>query len=138
MTKESFSHPPPSIEENGWGEIFVKTDGKKVKFRDVVLLPEKAVSWDWKWSDDEGMEHSPGVREKDLDHYILSYDPLPQTVILSTGRSGALQVDPTRREYLLNHGIKEVYILETEEAIKKYAELCTKGIRVAALIHTTC
>lgn len=138
MTEKSFSRSPPSIEENGWGEIFVKTEGKKIKFRDVVLLPEKAISWDWKWGDDEGMEHNPGVREKDLDHYILSYTPVPHAVILSTGRSGALQVDPRMREYLLNHSIKEVYILETEEAIKKYAELCTKGIRVAALIHTTC
>lgn len=138
MTKEPFSQSPPSVEENGWGEIFVKTEGMKIKFRDVVLLPEKAVPWNWKWSDDEGMEHSPGIREKDLDHYILSCSPLPHSVILSTGRSGALQVDAQRKLYLLNRGIKEVYILETEAAIMKYAELSSKGVRVAALIHTTC
>lgn len=132
------SSSQPSIEESGWGEIFVMSEGKKIKFRDVVLLPEKAISWDWRWSDDEGMEHSPGVREKDLDHYILSYVPLPHAVILSTGRSGTLQVDPRRKEYLLDRGIKEVYILRTEAAIEKYTEICAMGIRVAALIHTTC
>jgi hypothetical protein len=132
------SSSQPSIEESGWGEIYVMSEGKRIKFRDVVLLPEKAISWDWKWSDDEGMEHSPGVREKDLDHYILSYAPLPHAVILSTGRSGTLQVDSRRKEYLLDRGIKEVYILGTEAAIEKYTELCAMGIRVVALIHTTC
>ena len=130
--------PPPSIENDGWGEIYVKSEGRIVKLRDAVLLPEKALSWDWKWSDDEGMDHSPGIREKDLDHYILSSTPIPHTVILSTGRSGVLEVDPKRKLYLLKKGIKEVYILPTQEAIEKYRALCAKGIRVAALIHTTC
>ena len=83
---KSSSPLPPSIEEDGWGEILVKSEGKKIKFRDVVLLPEKALPWDWKWSDDEGMDHSPGIREIDLDHYILSHSPFPHTVILTTGR----------------------------------------------------
>jgi hypothetical protein len=135
---ESGPLSPPSIDGDGWGEIFVKSEGKRIQFRDVVLLPERALPWDWKWSGDGGMDHSPGVRENDLDHYILSCAPLPHTVILSTGRSGVLQVDPKRKQYLLSRGIKEVYILETAEAIEKYRELCAQGLRVAALIHTTC
>lgn len=128
----------PSIEKDGWGEIYVQFQGNTAKLRDAVLLPGQALLWDWKWSDDEGMDHSPGVREKDLDHYILAYSPLPHTVILTTGRSGVLQVDPKRKEYLLEHGVKEVLILDTATAIEKYRELCAKGISVGALIHTTC
>lgn len=140
MSELPHSNSPsqPVIEKSGWGEIEVREKDTIVKLRDAVLLPEKALSWNWKWSDDEGMDHRPGIREKDLDHYILSSTPLPHTVILSTGRWGILQVHPERKAYLLQKGVKEVYILRTPQAIKKYTELCQLKIRVAALIHTTC
>ena len=138
MGESSYSSSQPIIEKAGWGEIEVREKDTIITLRDAVLLPGKALLWDWKWSGDESMDHRPGIREKDLDHYILSSIPLPHIVILSTGRWGVLQVHPERKEYLLRKGIKEVHILRTPQAIKKYNELCEQGLSVAAMIHTTC
>ena len=136
--EKSLGWTQPTIEREAWGEIYIKIGEETTKLRDVVLLPGKALPWDWKWSDDGGMDHSPGIREKDLDHYILSHKPLPEIVILSQGRMGELHVDPNLKGYLIKHGIVDVYILRTADAIAKYATLCTQGKRVAAMIHTTC
>ncbi len=133
----SESHQP-SIEADGWGKITIRQGNTIQVLRDAVLLPDTALLWDWKWSEDEGMDHRPGIREKDLDHYILSSTPLPHTVILSTGRLGVLNVEAVRKDYLISKGIKEVYILRTGKAIETYTLLCSQGVRVAALIHTTC
>jgi hypothetical protein len=128
----------PVIAQDGWGEIYVTHDGVTTKFRDVVLLPSKAIAWDWKWSEDGGMDHAPGLRKKDLDHYVLAGDPIPRIVILSTGRDNALLVDPSLKKYILQRGVEMVFVLQTDEAIAKYKELCAQGLSVAALIHTTC
>jgi hypothetical protein len=136
----SLKNEQPKIISDSWGKITVGLNGQSQTFKDAVLLPGKAIAWDWNWNVNEGiMHHKPGIREIDLDHFILSQDPKPDVVILSRGRGlnpdnslpGELNVDSRLEAYLK--------ILKTAESIKKYEEICkNSGVRVAALIHTTC
>jgi hypothetical protein len=57
---------------------------------------------------------------------------------LSTGRKFRLRVEEKLKKYLKKKGIKKVHIVGTEEAIYKYKEICLKGEKVIAFLHTTC
>lgn len=137
---------PPQIISDKWGKIVVKVNNKQHTFKDAVLLPDEAKEWNWKWNATP-MSHDPGVRKIDLDHYILSCNPKPEVVILSKGRGhgkgldnpgeGVLKVAGELTKYLLDNGIKDVYIEKTAESLRLYKEISTTK-RVAALIHTTC
>lgn len=117
---------------SGWGNITVGQE----TFRDVVITPDGCKDWNWGHICEDPMHHNPGIRMKDLD--ILIIPCKPDVVILSRGRNLVLQVSPMLETYLKAKGVKHVYILETSHAIIKYNELVKKGVRVAALIHTTC
>lgn len=142
----------PEIVSDDWGKITLNINGSIQKFKDVVILPSEddqvAEAWNWAW-DKEAMHHSPGIRLKDVDHFILSRTPKPDVVILSQGRGhggkrdnpgpGILEMEPGLREYIESRGIGKVYILKTAAAIEKYNEIRNQGNkRIAALIHTTC
>lgn len=151
----------PKIIADAWGTILLEVNGKETAFNDVVILPsdtagnQVALEWNWKWENNEhgqnsGMSHKPGIRIKDIEHYILSRPDIekPDVIILSQGRGhggqrenpgpGILEVQPDVQEYLRKMGI-EVHILKTEPALEKYQQLILEGKkRVAALIHTTC
>lgn len=142
----------PEIVSDEWRAISLRVNGVIQKFRDVVILPsndtEIALEWDWKW-DQEEMQHRPGIRIKDIDHFIFSHVPKPDVIILSRGRGlggqldnagpGMLEVDSSIRDYIVTQGVNEIYILKTAAAIKKYEEIRSQGNkRIAALIHTTC
>ena len=94
------------------------------------------------------MHHHPGIRKSDADHYVFSH-LVPDVLILSQGRGhggglnnpgpGVLEIEPGLESYLKAKGVKELHILKTAAAIKKYEELTAQGNKtVAALLHTTC
>jgi hypothetical protein len=139
----------PMITYDEWGKIGVERRGKLENYKDVALTPRRAEAWDWDWNKQAGtMHHSPGIRQIDIDHYLLSSPHIPEVVILSQGRGhgggkdnpgpGVLQVDPGLESYLLSKGVKQVHILKTAAAIEKYKECGSNGWLTAALIHTTC
>ena len=139
----------PVIISDDWGQIAIEVNGISLAMRDAVITPNSAVNWDWNWESQNQMRHHPGIRRIDIDRFILSSQPVPDAVILSQGRGpgggkenpgpGILEVNPDLRSYLLSRGVKEVHILKTAPAIKRYRELCSQGgKRVAAMIHTTC
>lgn len=155
-TKES-SPQCPEIFFDDWGEIKLMINGEEKSFRDVVILPpdqkQNTGKWDWneiaEKTSEKRMSHHPGVRIADIDYHILEKLSVPpEVVILSQGRGyggkcensgpGILEIMPDVEQYLKSKGVKEVYILKTAPAIKKYKELQNSGKRVAALIHTTC
>ena len=79
------------------------------------------------------MHHQPGIQPIDVDEVLkIGID----IIILSKGVDEKLYTMPETLVYLQEQGI-ESYVLQTEEAIKKYNELCETH-RVAALIHSTC
>lgn len=151
----------PKVISDAWGTITLAVNGKEATYKDVVILPsdskgnQVALEWNWKWEKDDkdqsyGMSHQPGIRIKDVEHYILSHpgSVKPDVIILSQGRGhggqrenpgpGILAVESDVQEYLTGKGI-EVHILKTGPALEKYQQLIAEGKkRVAALIHTTC
>lgn len=128
----------PLVIDDGWGQIEIAFGGKTYQFKDAVILPDKAFSWDWNWNPKDPMKHSPGIREIDIDHFLLSEGFIPDAVILSQGRFLILKVHPHLTQYLQEKGVKQVYVLRTDKAITKYIELASGSEKVAALIHTTC
>lgn len=146
-------HLKPQILNDDWETITVKIGETEFKWKDAILLPndaegkQRAVEWDWTLAN---VHHKPGISTQAVEKYILEAmgGEIPQVVILSTGRghggkrdnsgAGELQIQPNVEKYLKEQGVKEVHILKTAAACDKYNELAKQGIKVAALIHTTC
>jgi hypothetical protein len=102
----------------------------------VIITPEGCKEWDRGHIYGHLMHHNPGIRTEDLDSLILPYKP--DAVILSRGRHCVLQINNILETYLITKGVKNIYILETSKAISKCNKLIQNGVRVSALIHTTC
>lgn len=138
---------PPKIISDDWGRISVEFNGKLQEFKDAVLLPNEVKDWRWDWKN-PSMQHRPGIRIEDIEHFIMSSSVKPDVVILSRGRGhgglkenpgpGVLEVDSSIVSYIKSQGISEVHILKTAAAIEKYNDLVNRVKKVAALIHTTC
>lgn len=106
----------------------LKVDGKLYQ-RDVVIFPEKIFSpWQRKES------HYLDIN--DLSAILDLLKENPETVIIGTGYSGVMEVDPKVEEFLKSKGI-EVLIEKTIDAWKTYNEL-SQTKKTAALLHLTC
>lgn len=124
------TYPAPKVTHFKWGEIEVtEVDGTVKKYKDAKLSPAGSKNWDWKAT---GTQHVPGIQIADLNDIIDA-----DIFILSRGVDLILQTMPETENYLKNLG-KQYYILQSEEAVKKYNELVDAGKKVAALIHSTC
>ena len=121
------SPTPPPIDDDGWGRITV--DGRT--YKDVKLWPGGVRAWDWT---DTGTNHADGIQPDDV-RELLGHGV--DHVILSRGRERRLQIDPATEDVLTNAGVA-YEILETGEAISRYATLRDGGTAVGALLHTTC
>ncbi len=117
----------PHITELSWGEV-TTSEGA---FRDAKLWPGGGRGWDW---NETGTHHRPGVQPADVEE-LLDHDP--DTVVLSRGQQGRLQVTAEAVDLIEEHDA-EVEILETGAAVDRYNELAAEGRAVAALIHSTC
>ncbi len=124
-------------QSNGYNKIMqidsydfgmLKIDGKLYQ-RDVVIFPEKIFSpWQRKESHYLAMEDLMVIPD------LLKESP--ETVIIGTGYSGVMEIDPKVEEFLKSKGI-EVIIEKTIDAWKTYNEL-SKNKKTAALLHLTC
>lgn len=118
----------PRVLSDGWGQIEVEDLGT---VRDAKLWPGGGRAWDWS---ETGTRHEPGIQPADLDD-LLAHDP--EVVVLSRGREQRLQTCPETFAALERQGI-EVAWRETSVAIEVYNSFASDGIRVAALLHSTC
>jgi hypothetical protein len=117
----------PQITDDSWGSLEIEGHGR---FKDAKLWPGGARSWDWR---ETGTNHAPGIQFKDAEE-LLAHGT--QSVVLSRGRQGALQVPQETVDALRERGM-EVHVLDTPDAIRTYNELAER-MPVAALIHSTC
>lgn len=122
------SQPSPRIINIAWGQLTV--DGQATPFKDAKLFPGGAREWDWS---ETGTNHEAGIQPADVEELI---DHGARVIVLSQGVIGRLKVSPATLENLKSRGIA-VHVLKTEQAVKKYNQLC-KSEAVGALIHSTC
>ena len=116
----------PKIEKHSWGSLTVGTQ----EYKDAKLFPGGSREWDWR---ETGTRHIPGIQPADVEE-LLSHGA--RIVVLSKGMYEALHVCPETLTLLEVSGI-DTRVLQTEQAIRVYNELCDKE-PVGALIHSTC
>ena len=94
-----------------------------VTVRDLIIRSTSAggghSAWNWNYLP-EVMHHDPGLREVDVNHLILDNPVLPKNVILSTGHHNVLKVSGRIVDYIRSRGINNVYIVNTDDAIRLY------------------
>ncbi len=121
--------PSPKIESHSWGTI--KIAGNNNTFKDVKLYPGGYREWDW---NETGTRHEPGIQLGDLQE-LLEHGA--ETVVLTKGVHERLKVCPETLQVLKEKGI-EVYVEQTEKALKTYNNLVEQGVAVGGLFHSTC
>jgi hypothetical protein len=84
------------------------------------------------------------IKEKyGTDHFVSSEEQKlllsksPEVILIASGWSGVLKVDPKFKDQISKLGIKLKVVL-TPRVVRQYNQLVEKGKRVNALIHTTC
>lgn len=116
----------PAIEADGWGSITVGG----ATFKDGVLGPGVARSWDW---NDDGTSHA-GMAAAPVEELL---DAGATHLLLSTGRQGRLTV-PDHVVRLAEDAGATVEVLPTDEAVAAYQRCRAGGEPVGAVLHTTC
>jgi hypothetical protein len=111
------------IDSYEFGKIVL--DGK-VYTSDLIILPDRIID---KWWREEGHKLSL----KDIDVVLAEW---PETFVIGTGASGAMQVLPEVRHVLGLRGV-HVIIMNTKEACEAYNEVY-KTSRTIAALHLTC
>jgi len=121
----------PIISSIVWGKVVVKNpDGKECVYKDCILTPKGSQKWDWNKT---GTEHVPGIQIDDIKDFIDEVD----IIILSKGMDNQLQTKTDTYSYVKEKK-KKLHILNTRLAVEKYNELVAQGVKVGALIHSTC
>ena len=117
----------PRIQSVSWGSIIVE-NGRS--FRDAKLFPGGGREWSW---NETGTDHTPGIQPADVEELL---DNGASVVVLSEGFDGRLKVTSEALQMLKDRGV-EVYVRQTEAAVKLYNELRDTQT-VGGLFHTTC
>ncbi len=118
----------PKITHFEWG--VTQVEGYPTAFKDVKLYPGGARAWDWS---ETGTRHIPGIQPADVQELL---EQGAEIVILTKGVHERLQTCPETLELLATQQI-EVEVLQTEQAVARYNELCATRA-VGALVHSTC
>lgn len=117
----------PRILHISWGRI--KVDDEK-QYKDAKLFPGGSREWDWS---ETGTHHEPGIQPADVQELL---EKGSRIIILSKGFEERLQTSSETVQMLKEKGIP-FHILQTEEATKKYNQLCENEL-VGGLFHSTC
>ena len=116
------------MRSHSWGHLEIDGVGQ---LGDAKLWPGGGREWDWA---ECGTHHSPGIQPGDI-RELLEHDP--EVVVLSRGRELRLETAPATLALLDTQKIRVVRE-ETSIAIAEYNRLVDDGVRVAALLHSTC
>jgi len=110
------------IESYDFGRMIIK--GKEY-LHDLIIFPDRIQT---RWWRDEG--HL--LTMKDMEEIFAAN---PKTIIIGTGYSGVMKIDPEVKEYCRKNDIKLVEMV-TAKAIFEYNKL--EGQGVIGAFHLTC
>lgn len=130
MTESTAS---PRIDHLSWGRMdVVDPDGTSHRYKDAKVFPGGSRAWDWT---ETGTDHEGGIRPADVEELL---ERGARVVVLSRGMNERLRVAEVTLERLDAAGV-EVHVLQTEAAVRRYAELREDATApVAGLFHSTC
>jgi hypothetical protein len=114
------------IESYDFGVIVI--NGKKYR-SDVIVFPERVMEG-W-WRKEIHRIYIEDLRE------VIACKPVPEVLVIGTGYSGLVKVNPEVERALKDMGIK-LLIQPTKEAYKTFNEFLKAGRRVAGAFHITC
>lgn len=118
------------IVHSSWGKTIVEHNASQNEYEDCRIWSTGSEKWDWKRTN---THHRPGIQIADVKDLIDKAD----IFVLSLGMDHMLEVMSETISFLIEKN-KEVFLLQTPEAVNKYNELAQQGKSVAALIHATC
>jgi len=119
----------PKIEAISWGKV--KINGQD--YWQVLIIGGKVVPREVeRVKQVYGNDHVIADWEQKL---LLSNKP--EIILVATGFNGVLKVNSKFKIQILKLGI-ELKTLLTPQAVSEYNRLVAEGIKVNALIHTTC
>ena len=110
------------IESYEFGRMII--DGKEY-LNDVIVFPSH-IKTNW-WRDEGHL-----LRIKDLGEV---FNAMPKTLIIGTGHSGVMKIDPEVKEHCKKNGIKLIE-LPTAKAVQEYNRKAGPG--VIGAFHLTC
>lgn len=114
----------PLIDDYGFGEIIIGGE----RFRhDVIVTPSRIIS-DW-WR-----QEGHRLQLQDVRDFLLEK---ADVVIIGTGYDGMMRVEPEVVDAFKSKG-KDVVILKSREAVRKYNDFVMAGRKVMMFIHLTC
>jgi len=99
----------------------------KTYTNDVIIYPDKLKD---NWWRNEGHR----LHKSDLED-LANYNP--ELIIIGTGASGRMKVDPKLKQYFDEHGF-EYFIGTTNEAVKKHNQMNEQNKNVLTALHLTC
>ena len=111
-----------------WGRTVVSKHGN---FRDAMVYPNGACEWDWRKSN---THHVPGIQLVDIE-FLLNNGC--DQIVLSRGMQLVLQTDAATIDFL-TRAVIPFFIEESSRAVELFNHLRDSGIRVGALLHSTC
>lgn len=112
----------PRISDYGFGHVVV--DGRR-ETRDLIVLPDRVVR-NWWRRDGHALV---------LDDLGEVLEDLPERLIVGTGATSQMRLDPVTLDRLRDRGI-DVECHPTDRAVSRFGEL-DPG-RTAAALHLTC
>ncbi len=122
------------IEKFSWGSYIIngkehsKSGGKKKgKGKDIRVISGKVS----KWKERDGHCLSKSMMTGEFNENIDS-------LIIGTGVEGRVDIPQKVIDYIKQNGIKNVLVMKTPEALKKYNEMYNQGKNAALLAHGTC
>ena len=120
----------PCITSLSWGRLEVECGHQFHHFKDAKVFPGGCREGDWT---ETGTRHVPGIQPVDVEELL---DHGAGIVILSRGINKRLEVSAETLRMLEGRGVR-VQVLQTEEAVRTYNELC-ESEPVGGLFHSTC
>jgi len=116
--------PHSHIDSYSFGHMVV--DGKEYN-EDLIVFPDKVKAHWWR-------NNGHALRMDDLQE-VIQYKP--EVLIVGTGSSGRMQIEPVTKDSLRQEGIKLIEDL-TGEAIKLFNQEMQKETKVVGAFHLTC